>query len=159
MSKASDLNDYISDILNNPPVECIPKKTEVIPGRRGPGRPRKDGRILSEEERKELGLKPKKPKTWEEEKQQFFKQEEHKAKVFLLRRLPRILNTLTEKAVEGDMQAIKIIIDRLIPIRKAVDKPDSTGVGGIKIVVSGVSSIETEPSLDGDYEEVTYEEG
>ena len=57
------------------------------------------------------------------------------------------------------MQAIKIIIDRLIPIRKAVDKPDSTGVGGIKIVVSGVSSIETEPSLDGDYEEVTYEEG
>jgi hypothetical protein len=152
MSKADDINDYISDVLHNPPAEII---------KRRPGRPRKDGKILSEEERKALGLKsgPRKPKTWEEEKQQFFKQEEHKAKVFLLRRLPRILNTLTEKAVEGDMQAIKIIIDRLIPIRKAVDKPDSTGVGGIKIVVSGVSSIETEPSLDGDYEEVTYEEG
>lgn len=73
----------------------------------------------------------------------------------LIARLPRIVAKLVEKAEDGDLMAIKLILDRFIPTRKSVERieGDTQSTGGIRIIVQGTTSIHNEVVQEADYEE------
>lgn len=74
----------------------------------------------------------------------------------LIARLPRIVAKLVEKAEDGDLMAIKLILDRFIPTRKAVERieGESMSTGGIRIIVQGTTTINNDVVSEADYEEV-----
>ena len=74
----------------------------------------------------------------------------------LIARLPRIVSKLVEKAEDGDLMAIKLILDRFIPTRKAVERieGDTSSTGGIRIIVQGTTTINNDVIQEAEYEEV-----
>lgn len=56
----------------------------------------------------------------------------------MINRLPRIINKLLSIAEKGDLQAIKMVLDRLVPIRKAVERfeGEDTGYAGVNIIIN-----------------------
>jgi hypothetical protein len=70
----------------------------------------------------------------------------------------RTLQVLFEKAHEGDMKAIKLIMDRVVPVTKAVDLADMEKKGlTINISVGSMEEaalIEAEEIEDGDFTEM-----
>jgi hypothetical protein len=52
--------------------------------------------------------------------------------------------------------AIKLILDRFIPTRKAVERieGDTSSTGGIRIIVQGTTTINNDVVQEADYEEV-----
>jgi hypothetical protein len=73
----------------------------------------------------------------------------------LIARLPRIVAKLVEKAEDGDLLAIKLILDRFIPTRKAVERieGETMSSGGIRIIVQGTTTINNDVVTEADYEE------
>jgi hypothetical protein len=53
----------------------------------------------------------------------------------LQRDFPKLVEIVLEKALKGDMKAVKILFDRVIPVSKAVDL-DSLGKAGISISIN-----------------------
>ena len=82
--------------------------SEIIPTRRGPGRPK--------------GSKNKKTLLREELYSLYFKESE----ALIVSELKGIVKALVKKAKEGDVQAAKILLDRCIPARKAVTHSHDT---------------------------------
>lgn len=67
-----------------------------------------------------------------------------KFEVKMNKNFQRILEVLADKAEEGDMAAIKMIMDRVIPQSKSVDMGDMAAKKGLSINIS-VGSVEKDP--------------
>lgn len=59
-----------------------------------------------------------------------------------------ILEVAIELAKKGDTACIKILMDRLLPSRKAADEDTKSGVSGINIVVQNMSK-DTATTIEG----------
>ena len=78
-----------------------------------------------------------------------------------------IIKSVIKQAKGGDMTAAKILLDRAIPARKAVEHYGETGgPGGITIIISGTEDADINARrshgpavVDGDFEEVDDDEG
>ena len=74
------------------------------------------------------------------------------------REFKAVIKTIIREAKGGDMAAARLLMDRAIPARKAVEHYGATVSGGIVINVQGLESIETEEAVEADYKEVTSAE-
>jgi len=75
----------------------------------------------------------------------------------------RVLDAVVTKAIEGDMAAAKMLLDRVIPTSKAIDLDDLAKSKGLTISIN-VGSLEEARNvsvtpLEGEVEDATYEEG
>lgn len=68
-----------------------------------------------------------------------------------------ILKTIVQEAKNGDMGAARLLMDRAIPARKAVEHYGSNESGGIVINVSGLDSIIKEEPVEAEYQEIHHE--
>ena len=57
-------------------------------------------------------------------------------------RAPEIVNKVIEKALAGDVHCLKLCLDRILPVHKAVDPNRSQGEAQVIINVSAIDSIE-----------------
>lgn len=54
-------------------------------------------------------------------------------------KVPKVLETLFEKAIDGDMQAIKMVMDRIVPAHRAIDgEKTPSGVPLIEIRIGNL---------------------
>ncbi len=60
-----------------------------------------------------------------------------KSEGVILKHFPAIVKKVCEKAEKGDMRAAKMLFDRILPNKRAVDADAARGTGGITIVVQG----------------------
>lgn len=115
----------------------------------------------SEEEvgqiKKEVALVKKYNKELSIFRKQKIEQAEHK----VLKKLPSIIDKVIEQALKGDLQASKLLLDRVIPVKKALDE------GGVQVSKGGVINItvnaanENNPKtllINSPIEDVDYEE-
>lgn len=51
-----------------------------------------------------------------------------------------IIEILVAKAVDGDMTAMKLILDRVIPARKAVEHTSQDGNGPVNIIIGSLDA-------------------
>lgn len=70
-----------------------------------------------------------------------------------------IVQAMVKKAIKGDVQAAKLILERALPARKAVEHyGKDQGVGGVTIVVKGMDNIVEEGAKDeaveGEFKEI-----
>lgn len=76
-----------------------------------------------------------------------------KSEGIIIKEFPKVVKAVVKKAQDGDMSAAKLLFDRIIPARKAVEHTnvDHKG-GGINIIVQGMATIEQEniPALVGE---------
>lgn len=63
-----------------------------------------------------------------------------------------VYRVLFDKAKNGDMKAIKLVLDRVVPVTKAIDL-EELETGGIQININ-VGEMKTDPALDVDFVEV-----
>lgn len=81
----------------------------------------------------------------------------------IIRRLPNIVKKAVEMAEEGDIQAMKMILDRVIPVTRAIDavNPNSSSKGfQVNISINGSqdpSSLKITPIEATEYEVVQDE--
>ena len=54
----------------------------------------------------------------------------------MMEHLPKLVKTLVDKAQDGDMQAMKMIMDRVIPTRKAIEHTGSSERPMVNIQIS-----------------------
>ena len=67
-----------------------------------------------------------------------------------------VSNDVMEKALEGDMVAAKMLLDRAVPVTKAVEF-DAPGSGKFSINIQ-IGSLEGATALSEDIEDAEYEE-
>lgn len=80
-----------------------------------------------------------------------------KSEDIILREFPKIVKAVVQKAKEGDMQAAKMIMDRVIPARKAIEHQQGNGNQGVTIVVQGIAQVEEGKSvLEHNLDKVEY---
>ncbi len=74
-----------------------------------------------------------------------------KSEKTILDHFPKIVEAVCREAEKGNVQAAKLIMDRLIPARKAVEhvRGEDSPSGGINIVIRGVETLQT--TIDGEY--------
>lgn len=60
----------------------------------------------------------------------------------ILNEFPKIVRAVVKKAAEGDLKAAKLIMDRVIPARKAIEHNQAKGNTGVTIVVQGIAQVE-----------------
>ena len=60
----------------------------------------------------------------------------------MIKEFPKIVRTACELAKEGDTAAMKMIFDRIIPARKAIEHNKGTEQTGVTIVVQGLAQVE-----------------
>lgn len=69
-----------------------------------------------------------------------------------VKNIKKVCEVAVARANEGDPAFVKMILDRVIPVRKAVEHSGSTGFQAIQIVVKGtetkVSQTEAIPAID-----------
>ena len=95
----------------------------------------------------------------------------NKQEAMILRELPKIVAVVCKKAIEGDLTAAKLILERIIPIRRhssdGMSDSNSKSAPTINIVIEGsggrehVIKINTPPSDpidDADFNEVDTDE-
>ena len=70
----------------------------------------------------------------------------------------QILKTIVQEAKNGDMAAARLLMDRAIPARKAVEHYGANESGGIVINVSGLESITKEEPVEAEYQEIYHEQ-
>lgn len=74
----------------------------------------------------------------------------------------KVLRTVIDKAIDGDMVAAKMLLDRVVPTSKAIDLDDLAKSKGLTISIN-VGSLEeakaSKVTVEGDIEDATYEEG
>lgn len=67
--------------------------------------------------------------------------------------IAKVYDVLFDRAHKGDMKAIKLILDRVVPVTKAVDLDDLER-GGLQINIS-VGNMEKDPAVvDAEYVEI-----
>lgn len=70
----------------------------------------------------------------------------------ILEHFPKIVQAVCKEATKGNMQAAKLIMDRLIPARKAVEyisgEDGDVRKGAINIVINGVESIRKSETIE-----------
>lgn len=66
----------------------------------------------------------------------------------------RVLNAVIEKAVDGDMTAAKLLMDRVIPVQKSIDLDDLDKGKGLSISIN-IGSLEENNQLPIDAEYTT----
>ena len=107
--------------------------------------------------KKEVALVKKYNKELSIFRKQKIEQAEHK----VLKKLPSIIDKVIEQALKGDLQASKLLLDRVIPVKKALDE------GGVQVSKGGVINItvnaanENNPKtllINSPIEDVDYEE-
>src|SRR5512139_2068769 len=78
----------------------------------------------------------------------------------LQRDFKKVLRTVIDKAIDGDMTAAKMLLDRVVPTSKAIDLDDLAKGKGFSININ-VGSLEEAKAItvEGDIEDATYEEG
>lgn len=54
----------------------------------------------------------------------------------MMEHLPKLVKSLVDKANDGDMQAMKMVLDRIIPTRKAVERVGLTERPSVQINIS-----------------------
>ncbi len=64
-----------------------------------------------------------------------------KSEGVILRHFPKIVKAVCDRAEKGDMRAAKMIMDRIIPVRRATDQDGERENKGITIVVQGTSNL------------------
>ena len=60
--------------------------------------------------------------------------------------LPSVLKVLVEKAREGDMSAMKMLLDRTVPIHKATEGDTSEKNNAVTITIQNLTAPEAQPS-------------
>lgn len=60
----------------------------------------------------------------------------------MVKEFPKIVQTAVDLAKQGDTTAMKMIFDRIIPARKAIEHNQSKGNTGVTIVVQGIAQVE-----------------
>ena len=106
-----------------------PKKVSQLKGSHKEPEPIKEediGQI-----KKEVALVKKYNKELSIFRKQKIEQAEHK----VLKKLPSIIDKVIEQALKGDLQASKLLLDRVIPVKKALDE------GGVQVSKGGVINI------------------
>lgn len=72
----------------------------------------------------------------------------------------RVLRTVIDKAVEGDMTAAKMLLDRVVPTSKAIDLDDLAKSKGLTISINVGSLEDQKKPINAEIiEDATYEEG
>ena len=67
-----------------------------------------------------------------------------------MKEFPKIVKAVVAKAKEGDLKAAKMLMDRVIPARKAIEHRQAEGNTGVTIVVQGIAQVEEgKPVIDG----------
>lgn len=61
-----------------------------------------------------------------------------------------VLEVTIQKAKEGDTGCIKLLLERLLPIRKANEDLDRVSTGGINIVINSVGGDNKETTIEGE---------
>lgn len=75
----------------------------------------------------------------------------------ILKDAPKVIKAVLRQAIEGCRQSQKLILDRIVPVTKAVDLSSIRGAEApvIKIVVENlISEVKQIEIVDADYEEV-----
>lgn len=102
-------------------------------------------------------------KKYNKELNVFRKTKIEQAEYKVLKKLPSIIEKVIEQALRGDLQASKLLLDRVIPVKKALDEGgvqvSKGGVINITVNASGESPVQTLISNeqvveDGEYEEM-----
>ena len=60
----------------------------------------------------------------------------------IMKEFPKIVKAVVKAAGDGDMRAAKMLFDRVIPARKAVEHIQADGNKGITIIVQGIAKVE-----------------
>ena len=89
----------------------------------------------------------------------------NKQEDIMLKHLPKIVKLACQMAEKGDLQAMKMIMDRMVPVQKPVDSSANGGGGNraINIIIngtappSGVTIQETNLIDNAQYEEIPNE--
>ena len=70
-----------------------------------------------------------------------------------------IIQTIIKEAKKGDMTAARLLMDRAIPARKAVEHYGAKESSNIVINVQGLDNLDlTKPAVDAEFEEVDNDE-
>ena len=77
----------------------------------------------------------------------------------LVKKFPKVVEIVLDRALQGDMKAAKMLFDRVVPVSKAIDL-DSLGKQGISISIHvGEMDLKNPHGIiDGDYEVVEENE-
>lgn len=89
-----------------------------------------------------------------------------KSEKTFLKHLPKIAEVACMKALEGDISAMKLVLDRLVPVQKPTDSTkEASGSKAINIIINGSATIKSEteqeeeaPMLEGDFKEIEENE-
>ena len=72
----------------------------------------------------------------------------------ILKHFPKIVEAVCVRAAKGDMVAARLVFDRILPSKKAIEHRDYTkSGGGIKIIVQGMELKAKEEVIDGEFTE------
>ena len=85
-----------------------------------------------------------------------------KSEKTFLKHLPKIAEVACMKALEGDISAMKLILDRLVPVQKPTDgSKEASGSKAINIIINGSATIspsgadqQEETLVEGDFKEI-----
>ncbi len=78
---------------------------------------------------------------------------------FMMEHLQSILEAVVVEAKKGNMQAAKMILDRAIPVKKAVELTTSDkGFGGVNIIIGSLEQTQLEVIAESDIVDVEFEE-
>jgi len=74
----------------------------------------------------------------------------NKSEHIMMKHFPKIVQVICEKASKGDLKAAKMIMDRVIPARKAIEHHGTQDFGrdGIQIIINTVEG-DPKPKLVG----------
>ncbi len=60
----------------------------------------------------------------------------------ILEEFPKIVKAVVDKAKAGDLKAAKMLMDRVIPVRKAIEHRNTNENKGVTIIVQGIPQVE-----------------
>lgn len=83
-----------------------------------------------------------------------------KSEKTFLKHLPKIAEEACRKALEGDISAMKLVLDRLVPVQKPTDgSKEASGNKAINIIINGSATIKAEESpVEGEFKEIDDDE-
>jgi hypothetical protein len=82
---------------------------------------------------------------------------EGKSTDIILKHFPKIVEKACQLAEDGDTKAMKLLMDRIIPVRKAADRGTGEGHKGVTILIQGLETKQTE-TIDAEVVDVPEEE-
>lgn len=129
-------------------------KTEALPSapqKRGRGNPAFRKGVSGNPAGKPKGIKNRATLVQEAIKQQ--------AEDLLIRYLPDVVEEVIQQARKGNMVAAKMLLDRAIPVKRAVEISNKDGKDfGVKIIIESLVTHETKSEEEEEAEDAEYEE-